>query len=259
MLPVLDFIKNRKSFIRIAHRGGMSLYPENTLEAFHSSIDKYNVEMLEIDLQITKDNKVIVLHDDCIDRTTNGSGNVIDLSYDEISEFDAGYYFKDLKGKFSFRDQGIRIPLFEDVLKQLPNTYYNIELKGNNPQLVEKMRLLVGDYNIEDKIIIGSANYLQNKRIHKYFPKSGNYLSRLDLYLFLFVGYFELFNKYWDKFSTVEAPIDYYGISVYKKYLKVSNKLDKPLFIWGANEKDVIQKLVKDGVAGIMTDRPDLF
>ena len=121
------------------------------------------------------------------------------------------------------------------------------------------MRLLVGDYNIEDKIIIGSANNLQNKRIHKYFPKSGNYLSRLDLYLFLFVGYFELFNKYWDKFSTVEAPIDYYGISVYKKYLKVSNKLDKPLFIWGANEKDVIQKLVKDGVAGIMTDRPDLF
>ena len=68
-----------------------------------------------------------------------------------------------------------------------------------------------------------------------------------------------LINKYWDKFSTVEAPIDYYGISVYKKYLKVSNKLDKPLFIWGANEKDVIQKLVKDGVAGIMTDRPDLF
>ena len=95
MLSILDFINNRKSSIRIAHRGGMALYPENTLEAFHFSVDKHNVEMLELDLQITKDDKVIVLHDDSIDRTTNGKGNVIDLSYEEISEFDAGYGFKD--------------------------------------------------------------------------------------------------------------------------------------------------------------------
>ena len=60
MLPISDFINNRKSSIRIAHRGGMALYPENTLEAFHFSVDKHNVEMLELDLQITKDSKVIV-------------------------------------------------------------------------------------------------------------------------------------------------------------------------------------------------------
>ena len=92
MLPISDFINNRKSSIRIAHRGGMALYPENTLEAFHSSVENHNVEMLELDLQITKDSKVIVLHDDSIDRTTNGKGNVIDLSYEEISKFDAGYF-----------------------------------------------------------------------------------------------------------------------------------------------------------------------
>ena len=143
MLSVLDFISNRRSSIRIAHRGGMALYPENTLEAFHFSVDNHNVEMLEMDLQITKDDKVIVLHDDSIDRTTNGTGNVIDLSYEEISEFDAGYNFKDEKGECSFRDQGVIIPLFEEVLKQLPNTYLNIELKGNNPQLVEKVQLLI--------------------------------------------------------------------------------------------------------------------
>ena len=90
MLHVLDFIKNRTSSIRIAHRGGMELYPENTMVAFHSSVDSHNIEMLEMDLQITKDNKVIVLHDESIDRTTNGHGKVLDLTYEDISSFDAG-------------------------------------------------------------------------------------------------------------------------------------------------------------------------
>ena len=215
--------------------------------------------MLEMDLQITKDDKVIVLHDDSIDRTTNGKGSVIDLSYEEISEFDAGYNFKDEEGECSFRDQGVTIPLFEEVLRQLPNTYLNIELKGNNPQLVEKMRLLIANYNAEEKILIGSANYLQNKRVHKNIPNCGYYLSRLDLYLFLLVGYFGLLKKYWDKFLTVEAPIEYHGISVYQTYLKAAGKLGKPLFFWGANDRNLIQKLINDGVAGIMTDRPDLF
>ena len=68
-----------------------------------------------------------------------------------------------------------------------------------------------------------------------------------------------LLKKYWDKFLTVEAPIEYHGIPVYQTYLKAAEKLGKPLFIWGANDKDSIQKLINDGVAGIMTDRPDLF
>jgi len=259
MLPISDFINNRKLSIKIAHRGGMALYPENTLEAFHFSVDKHNVEMLEIDLQITKDGKVIILHDDSIDRTTNGKGNVIDLSYEEISKFDAGYNFKNEEGEYSFRDQGVIIPLFEEVLKQLPNIYLNIELKGNSPQLVEKVQLLITDYNAEDKILIGSANYFQNKRVHRHLPNCGHYLARLDLYAFLLVGCFGLLKKYWDKFLTVEAPIEYHGIPVYQIYLKATEKLGKPLFIWGANDKDSIQKLGKDDVAGIMTDRPDLF
>ena len=237
----------------------MALYPENTLEAFNISVDNHNIEMLEMDLQITKDDKIIVLHDDSIDRTTNGRGNVIDLSYGAILEFDAGYNFKNEKGIYSFRGQGLRIPLFEEVLKQFPNTYLNIELKGNNPQLVEKTQLLIASYNAEDKILIGSANYFQNKRVHKQIPNCGHYLSRQDLYVFLLVGNFAIFKKHWDKFLTIEAPIEYCGFPVYKTYLKAAEKLGKPLFIWGANDKDSIQKLTTDGVAGIMSDRPDLF
>ena len=73
------------------------------------------------------------------------------------------------------------------------------------------------------------------------------------------MGYIGLLRKYWDKFLTIEAPIEHHGIHVYKIYLQAAKKLEKPLFIWGANDEDSIQKLINDGVAGIMTDRPDLF
>ena len=84
MEPILKFITNSTKPLNIAHRGGMALYPENTLTGFHASVDKYKVDMLEMDLQLTRDEKVIVLHDDSLDRTTNGKGEVFRISYEEI-------------------------------------------------------------------------------------------------------------------------------------------------------------------------------
>ena len=133
-------------------------------------------------------------------------------------------------------------------MKQLPNTYLNIELKGNNPTLVQKTVPLITNYNAEDKILIGSANYFQNKRVQRHFPNCGYYLSRLELYLFIFRGYFGLLKRDGDKFLTVEAPMEHHGIPVYQTFLKATNKIGKPLFVWGANDKDTIQKLIADGV-----------
>jgi len=259
MIPVLEYIENRKAPIKIAHRGGMFLYPENTLEAFHGSVDNYKVEMLEMDLQITKDNKVIVLHDPTLNRTTNGKGNVNDLSYEEISDFDAGYHFKDKKGNLSFKGKGVKIPLFEDVLKQLSNTYLNIELKGNNPKLVEEIRPLITQYNAEEKILIGSGNYIQNKRVHLKLPNCGHYLSRPEIYLFGIFGGMGFGSKYWKKFQVAEVPLIYHGVHVYPLMQKAARRMRKPIFVWGVNDKQSYDKLKEDGAAGIMTDRPELF
>ena len=84
-------------------------------------------------------------------------------------------------------------------------------MKGNNPELVEKVQLLITDYNHEDKILIGSANYFQNKRVHKHFPNCGHYLSRPDLYLFLLVGYFGLLKKYWNKNHILATNKSYFS------------------------------------------------
>ena len=259
MESILEFIKNRKSTIKIAHRGGMGIYPENTLKAFHNSVDNHNVKMLEMDLQITKDDKVIVLHDETLDRTSNGTGKAIDFNYEEISEFDAGYNFKDEKGEFSFRAKGVKIPLFEDVLKQLPHTYLNIELKGNNPQLVEIMTHIITQYNAENKIIIGSGNYLQNKRVLMNFPNCCHYLSETEIYLFGIFGSIGFGRNYWKNFQLAEVPLNYHGIHVYPLLKKAAYKMKIPVIVWVINDQQTNHKLKSDGVAGIMTDRPDIF
>jgi len=97
----------RKIFI-VGHRGVPSLAPENTLPSFIKAIE-YNIDFIELDLHFTRDKRIIVMHDFSVDRTTNGSGRISELSFDEIRKLDAG-------GWFSSRYKGVKVPEFEEVL-----------------------------------------------------------------------------------------------------------------------------------------------
>ena len=259
MVSILELIKNSTQPLNIAHRGGMALYPENTLTGFHASVDKYRVDMLEMDLQLTRDEKVIVLHDDSLDRTTNGKGEVSRLSYKEISQFDGGFRFKNDKGEFSFRNQGIKVPLFENILEEFPQMFLNIELKGNNLKLIQKAADLINKYNAENRILVGAGKFNQNKQIHQILSECGHYLSQPDIYLFAIIGSCGWGRKYWVKFSVVEVPLYFHGMHVYPLLRKAAHKIDLPIIVWGANDLHAIEKLKTDGVAGIITDRPDLM
>ena len=259
MVSILELIKNSTQPLNIAHRGGMALYPENTLTGFHASVHKYKVDMLEMDLQLTKDDKVIVLHDDSLDRTTNGKGEVSRLSYKEISQFDGGFRFKNDKGEFSFRDQGIKVPLFENILEEFPQMFLNIELKGYNLKLIQKAADLINKYNAGNRILIGAANFIQNMRIHQILSECGHYLSQPDIYLFVVIGSCGFGRKYWEKFHVAEVPLHYHGLHVYPLLRQAAHKMGLPIIVWGANDLQGIEKLKADGIDGIITDRPDLM
>jgi len=109
----------------IGHRGVKDLKPENTLESISTAFD-FGLECVEIDVKISKDNIPLLLHDDTLDRTTNGSGLVCDFTFDEISQLDAGYYFYKSKTK-------IKVPSLINVLELVKkkHKYLNIELKPN--------------------------------------------------------------------------------------------------------------------------------
>ena len=109
----------------IGHRGVKDLKPENTFESILTAFD-FGLECVEIDVKISKDNIPILLHDDTLDRTTDGSGLVCDYTFEEINKLDAGYYFYKSKTE-------IKVPSLSSVLDLVKKKqkFLNIELKPN--------------------------------------------------------------------------------------------------------------------------------
>ncbi|MDC0057774.1 glycerophosphodiester phosphodiesterase family protein [Pelagibacteraceae bacterium] len=109
----------------IGHRGVKNLKPENTLESIIAAYD-LGLECVEIDVKVSKDNIPLLLHDDTLDRTTNGSGLVCEFTFDQINQLDAGYYFYNSK-------TDIKVPSLSSVLDLIKKKqkYLNIELKPN--------------------------------------------------------------------------------------------------------------------------------
>ena len=106
---MLKRLENRAEVIVAGHRGMKAFYPENTLLSFQKALD-LKVDMLEIDLNLTRDKQVVVIHDNTLDRTTDGAGFVHDFTLDEIKKLDAGKWFAaEFAGQeVSLRDPAIR-------------------------------------------------------------------------------------------------------------------------------------------------------
>ncbi|MBS4219138.1 glycerophosphodiester phosphodiesterase [Bacillus sp. FJAT-49711] len=114
---MIERLQSESNIIVAAHRGFSSNYPENTLLAFQKAVD-IGVDMIEFDLRLSKDNEVVIIHDQTVDRTTNGSGKVQDFTLRELKELDAG--------------DGQRIPTLKEFCKMLQpysELLFNIEIK----------------------------------------------------------------------------------------------------------------------------------
>jgi glycerophosphoryl diester phosphodiesterase len=136
------WIQNRAP-LNIAHQGGEDEFPSNTLYAFRHAL-RAGADMLELDIGVTKDNKVIVMHDTTVDRTTNGHGTVSSKTLAQLKRLDAAYWFApkakehyshDLPRRaYRFRGKGLRVPTLAEVLRAFPHTPINIEIKGRTPK-----------------------------------------------------------------------------------------------------------------------------
>jgi glycerophosphoryl diester phosphodiesterase len=126
-----------------AHRGASRHAPENTLEAFELGL-RQGAEVLELDVHRTRDGELVVIHDATVERTTNGSGFVRDMTYAELARLDAGFKFLDRSGKAFFRGHGVVVPRLSEVLEAFGRSAaFNIEIKQREPSIVgETLRLL---------------------------------------------------------------------------------------------------------------------
>ncbi|MBI3178913.1 MAG: hypothetical protein HYZ27_04590 [Deltaproteobacteria bacterium] len=127
----------------IAHRGASRDAPENTMEAFDLAV-RLGAHVLELDVRVSKDGVVVVMHDATVDRTTSGRGAVRDLTSSELGALDAGHHFEPVRRDFRFRGRGARVPRLEEVLAAYPKVGFNVEIKGDDPAAVKPVLDVLG-------------------------------------------------------------------------------------------------------------------
>ena len=141
-----------------AHRGLSGLYPENTMVAFQRAAEA-GFDAIELDVQLTRDGQVVIIHDETIDRTTNGSGLVMSYSLAELRRFEASRVRPQVSDK-------IGIPSFEEYCEWAasnPSVHTNIEIKSSlifYPGLEEKTFEIIQKYHLEDRVFFSSFNHL---------------------------------------------------------------------------------------------------
>jgi glycerophosphoryl diester phosphodiesterase len=151
-------------FMAIAHRGASSYAPENTIAAFDLAL-AMGVRHIELDVHATRDGEIVVIHDDTVDRTTDGTGPVAAHTRAALKALDAGAWFAD-------RFSGERIPTFDEVLDRYKErAHIHVEIKGRSAGLTERTVDLVRRHGMADSITVTSFQRIRLEETRAYAPE----------------------------------------------------------------------------------------
>jgi glycerophosphoryl diester phosphodiesterase len=230
----------------IAHRGDKAHAPENTISAFKLA-EADGADGIEFDVKLSVDGKVIILHDQTVDRTTNGTGNVAKLSLAALKELDAGVQFP---GKFIEE----KIPTLEEAFASLGSQFHmNIELTNYaspNDALVSKVVDLVMEYSMQNRVLFSSF-LPRNLRIAKnLLPDCPRALLTLPGLLGSWGRIFGWHNDYFALHPNI--------MDVNSRMVKKLHADGKWINVWTVNKVHDIQRLIELDVDGIITDDPTL-
>ena len=151
----------------MAHRGYSGMYPENTMLAFEKAVEA-GADGIELDVHKTKDGVLVVHHDERVDRTTDGTGRICDLTFEELRRFNAAARWN---GKFGFQP----IPSFEEYCAWATNQtlFTNIEIKTDNtfyPNIEQEVWDMICKYGLQDRVMFSSFNHVTLLKLRKIAP-----------------------------------------------------------------------------------------
>lgn len=224
----------------IGHRGAAGLVPENTFAGFEVAL-KLGVDGIETDIQRTKDGKLVLFHDDRIDRTTNGTGMLEEISWEELQKLDAGSWF-------NMKYAGERVPLLIDVLERYGNrTSFDLEIKKVG--IEDEVLAIVEQLSLLDRVTFTSPHFSAIFNI-----KSKNSQAR--------VGYLtaDFSDKNLEKVINTKIECFCPWAEGVTKHL-VEKWHSSGFFVraFGVDTVEIMRNLIRDGVDGMTINFPDML
>ena len=243
----------------LAHRGASARAPENTLEAFRLGVEA-GAGGLELDVHMTLDWEIVVIHDSTVDRTTNGSGAVARMTLDEIQALDAGYRFSPDGGStYPYRGRGLRVPRLAEVYEEFPDSLVNIEIKEARPGVEEAVLEVIREAGAAGRTLLASNRHGVVRRFRRI---SGGRIrtaaSRREIMRFYLLSRLRLERLYHPAYDALQVPLEYRGTRVVTpRFLEAAHNRGVRVDVWTINDPDQMRRLLDLGADGVMTDRPE--
>jgi glycerophosphoryl diester phosphodiesterase len=246
---------NKKNVIVIAHRGASGLAPENTIASFIKAME-FNVDFIELDVHVSKDDSLIVMHDHSVDRTTSGEGDIEDLTYNYIKSLDAGSKFKpEFKGEL--------VPTLDEVLKLSGGkTKVLIELKwpkdGLYKDLIKKVIECVRRNKAESWVVIQSFEVAYLDEMHTLAPDLE--CQQLIIAPKGIMPMHVTRKLKGGKFTPLPyvTSVNPHHMFVTKAWVEKMHKEHKTVYPFTLNTEEKMRKAINLGVDGIITNFPDV-
>lgn len=231
----------------IAHRGASAYAPENTLPAFDLAIE-LGADGVELDVSLTKDGIPVVIHDDTVDRTTNGRGAINQMTLAQVKELDASHQFE--------KYRGVKIPTLEEVLRAItPRGNVNIELKSMSLQTdgIEAATLAaIENCGARDKVMVSSFNPLALRRMYQlapHIPRGLLYHPNLPIFL----------RRTWLRPFAHPTAMHPHSSMVTRELIAWARRQGYKVNTWTVDEPEEMKRLIALGVDAIMTNKPDVL
>lgn len=244
----------------MAHRGGAGLWPENTMYAF-SRAARMGVDVLETDLQSTADGALVIVHDDTVERTTNGSGRVSELTLDQLKRLDAAYRFSTDGGKsFPLRGQGITVPTLSELFKAFPQMRFNIDIKQAQPSPVKLLCRMIRESEMTNKVMVASFEAEALDQFRRECAEVATSASPADVRRFLDLKTIEPREESQPgpHAQALQVPEYMGGRPVLTAELvEAAHRHHLEVHAWTINDEAAMRRILSLGVDGIITDYPD--
>ena len=240
---------NKPSILVVAHRGASGYAPENTMVAFKKALE-LKADFIELDVQMTRDNVLVVIHDSNVARTTNGTGEVREFSYKELKMLDAGLWFN---RKFL----GQRIPTLQEVITEFRGKMgLLIEIKNPNlyPTIVERLASELKKNKLDcpekDEVIVQSFDFELLQKFNRLVPN-------VPLGLLVKYRVHGISNVQLREWSSLVQYINPNKALITKGLVKRIHSYKLKVIPYTVRDKKSIKGLMDANVDGIVTDYPD--
>jgi glycerophosphoryl diester phosphodiesterase len=245
--------------IVIGHRGSSGEAPENTLPAFARALEQ-GAAILETDVHATADGVVVVYHDEVVDRTTDGAGAIAELPAAALRRLDAGYQFSPDGGtSFPFRGRGLRIATLAEAFEAFPEARFNIEIKRDDPALVEGTVAAVAAAGREKRTLLTAGSDAAMARLRRRLAETGLAVavgaSAGDVIRFVQAAVAGGAPP--PEPMALQIPTEFAGRPlVTRELVAFAHAHDVQVHVWTVNDPAEMRRLLDLGVDGIVSDYP---